>query len=172
MCPRGSGKAQPGRRARAWGGPAERPGEGRSGPSGLGGGGRSRPAGLRAGPGRRPAGSPAARAPCPRTHRGAAAGVGRRRAARDTNAELAPTQISKASGEGPGRRRVPGVPRDLPGQPSPLGYGRRPSVIYQFGLSANYCCLQVPEFSLLKTKKGEENFLFAFPKTGVWGLTP
>lgn len=44
-------------------------------------------------------------------------------------------------------------PPDLPGHPFLLGFGRRPSVFYQFGLNPNYCCLQVYKFSLLKKKK-------------------
>lgn len=47
-------------------------------------------------------------------------------------------------------------PPDLPGHPFLLGFGRRPSVFYQFGLNPNYCCLQVYKFSLLKKKKLSE----------------
>lgn len=65
---------------------------------------------------------------------------GERRAGRrqgDANAELVPNpRLKEASGR-LRRCRLSTVPRDLPGQPLLLGFGRRSSVINWFGLNPN-----------------------------------
>ena len=156
------------------------PGEGHSGPSGLGTAGRARSRGRqlpRAGANRRDGETPGSesRAESGRELRtavlldpkGASDGVlGGGAGATGTRTQSSPpTQSAKEPVEGPGRCRFSTVLRDLPGQPFLLGFERRPSVIYQFGLNPNYCCLQVSKFSLLKKKEKEkERLSLSFPK--------
>lgn len=138
------------------------PGEGHSGPSGLGTAARARSRGgqlPRAGANRRDWETPGSesRAESGRELRTAVLldpkgafweeGAG----ATGTRTQSSPpTQTAKEPVDGHRRCRLSTVLRDLPGQPFLLGFERRPSVIYQFGLNLNYCCLQVSKFSLLK----------------------